>query len=440
MRPYTPRIVDAELDELQASLPAIALEGPKGVGKTATAERRAGSVFRLDDPAQRSIVEAEVTLPLASDPPVLIDEWQRVPAIWDAVRRAVDDGAAPGRYILAGSALPDETREEAKTHSGAGRIVSVRMRPLSLAERGLAQPTVSMRDLLRGTRPRVSGVTDVRLEDYAHEIVRSGFPGLRGLRGRALRAQLDGYLTRIVDRDFVEAGHRVRKPDALRRWMTAYAAATATVTTLEKIRDAATSGDGATSTRATTQGYRSVLERLWILEPMPGWLPSRNHLERLSQAPRHHLADPALAARLLGADEGALLSGTVSPLFSPDATTGKASGTAPREGTLFGQFFESLVTQSVRVYAQAHEAGVRHLRLHDGRHEVDLIVERPDHRVLAIEVKLSATIDDTAVEHLKWLQEKMGPDLLDAVVISSGPQAYRRRDGIAVVPAVLLGP
>ena len=298
----------------------------------------------------------------------------------------------------------------------------------------------SVYPVLAGTRPPVSGITDVGLADYANEIVRSGFPGFRQLQGRALRAQLDGYLTRIVDRDFVEAGHRVRKPDALRRWMTAYAAATATVTTLERIRDAATSGDGATSTRLTTQTYRSVLERLWILEPMPGWLPSRNHLERLSQAPRHHLADPALAARLLGADEGALLSGTVSPLFSPEATTGKVPATAPRDGTLFGQFFESLVTQSVRVYAQAHEAIVRHLRLHDGRHEVDLIVERPDHRILAIEVKLSGTIDDNAVEHLKWLQKKMGPDLLDAVVISSGPQAYRRRDGIAVVPAVLLGP
>ena len=440
MRPYTPRIVDAELDELQAGLPAIALEGPKGVGKTATAERRAASVFRLDDPAQRSIVEADVTLPIGSDPPVLIDEWQRVPAVWDAVRRAVDDGAPPGRYILAGSALPDETREEAKTHSGAGRIVSVRMRPLTLAERSLAQPTVSMRDLLAGTHPRVSGVTDVGLEDYAREIVRSGFPGFRQLHGRALRAQLDGYLTHIVDRDFVEAGHRVRKPDALRRWMAGYAAATATVTTLEKIRDAATSGDGVTSTRATTQGYRDVLERLWILDPMPGWLPSRNHLKRLTQAPRHHLADPALAARLLGVDEGALLSGTVSPLFVPEALTGKVSDTAPRDGTLFGQLFESLVTQSVRVYAQAHEAIVRHLRLYDGRHEVDLIIERPDHRVLAIEVKLSGTINDSAVEHLQWLQEKMGPDLLDAVVISSGPQAYRRQDGIAVVPAVLLGP
>ena len=440
MRPYTPRIVDAELDELQASLPAIALEGPKGVGKTATGERRAASVFRLDDPAQRSIVEADVTLPLGSAPPVLIDEWQRVPAVWDAVRRAVDDGAPGGQYILAGSALPDDTREEAKTHSGAGRIVSVRMRPLALAERGLGQPTVSMRDLLTGTRPRISGVTEIHLEDYAREVVRSGFPGLRQLQGRALRAQLDGYLTHIVDRDFVEAGHAVRKPDALRRWMAAYAAATATATTLEKIRDGATSGDGVTSTRKTTLEYRDVLERLWILDPVPGWLPSRNHLERLTQAPRHHLADPALAARLLGADEGALLSGMVSPLFVPEASTGKVPATAPRDGTLFGQLFESLVTQSVRVYAQAHEAVVRHLRLYDGRHEVDLIVERPDHRVLAIEVKLSAAINDHDVEHLTWLQEKMGADLLDALVISSGPQAYRRQDGIAVVPAALLGP
>lgn len=220
--------------------------------------------------------------------------------------------------------------------------------------------------------------------------------------------------------------------------MAAYAAATATVTSLEKIRDAATSGDGQTASRLTTHGYRDVLERLWILEPMPGWLPSRNHLERLTQAPRHHLADPALAARLLGADEGALLSGAISPLFDPGPPTANAAATAPRDGTLFGPLFESLLAQSVRVYAQANEATVRHLRTHDGRHEVDLIVERSDHKVLAIEVKLGGTINDQDVRHLRWLQAKQGPDLLDVVIISTGSTAYRRRDGIAVVPAALL--
>ena len=435
MSHYTPRILDGELDELLGALPAVALEGPKGVGKTATAERRVTSVFRLDSPAQRQIAEADPTVLVTAPPPVLIDEWQHVPAVWDAIRRAVDDGAAPGQYILAGSAAP----AEAPTHSGAGRIVTVRMRPLALAERGLGPATVRLRDLLSGRRAPVSGHSTVDLAGYAREVITSGFPGVRRLRGRALRAQLDGYLARVVDRDFVEQGHPVRKPDALRRWLTAYAAATATTTSLDKIRNAATSGDGETTAKTTVQAYRDVLERLWLIDPVPGWSPSRNQFTRLTQAPRHHLADPALAARLLGVDEDALIGGATSPLFDISASGGGiASRTAPRDGTLFGQLFESLVTLSVRVYAQSAEARVRHLRGHDGRHEVDLIVERDDQKVLAMEVKLSATVDDHDVRHLLWLREQLGGDLLDAVVISTGTHAFRRADGVAVVPAALL--
>jgi predicted AAA+ superfamily ATPase len=174
--------------------------------------------------------------------------------------------------------------------------------------------------------------------------------------------------------------------------------------------------------------YRAVLERLWLVDPVPGWLPSRNYMARLTQAPKHHLADPALAARLLGVDEHALLTG------------GATSVLIPRDGTLFGHLFESLVTLSVRVYAQAAEARVSHFRTREGRQEVDLIVERADQRVLALETKLSATVEDDDVRHLRWLQEQLGPDLLDAVVVTTGPHAYRRADGVAVVPAALLGP
>jgi predicted AAA+ superfamily ATPase len=174
---------------------------------------------------------------------------------------------------------------------------------------------------------------------YAREIITSGFPGLRHLQGRALRAQLDGYLGHIVDRDFLEQGHPVRKPDVLRRWMTAY---------------------------------------------------------------------------------------------SPKINT-------PRDGTLLGQLFESLVTLSVRVYAQGAEARVRHLRTKDGRQEIDLIVERADQRVVAIEVKLSATVTDDDVRHLVWLRQQIGDEMLDAMIVTTGTHAYRRPDGIAVVPAVLLG-
>ncbi len=424
MPEYIRRIVDDELDELLSELPAVALEGPKGVGKTASAERRVATRFRLDVPAQRALAAADPEVLLSAQPPILIDEWQYVPAVWDAVRRAVDRDATPNRFLLAGSAVPTAP----PTHSGAGRIVSVRLRPLALSERGLTDAPVSLADLLGGSRPPVSGKTAMGLREYAHEIVRSGFPGLRHLSGRALRAQLDGYLARIVDRDFVEQGYAVRRPDALRRWMGAYAAATATNTSLAKIRDAASSGEGHVPTKVTTGAYRDVLSRLWITDPVPGWLPSRNQLARLTQAPKHHLADPALAARLLGVDEGALLTGV----------TGGALG--PRDGTLLGQLFESLVTLSIRAYAQAGESVVRHLRTKEGRQEIDLIVERPDQRILAIETKISPAVTDDDVRHLLWLQDELGDDVLDLVVVTTGSHAYRRPDGVAVIPAALLGP
>ena len=422
--PYLRRIVDSELDELVPALPAIALEGAKGVGKTETALQRAATVHRLDDPAQRVIAEAAPGRLLEGTRPVLLDEWQRVPPVWDGVRRAVDAGAAPGSFLLTGSASPVHP----PTHSGAARVVTVRMRPLSLAERDLTESTVSLRKLLSGGRPDVRGTTDVSLSDYTREIVGSGFPGLRHLSGRPLRAQLDGYLRRIVDTDFEEMGREVRRPQLLQRWMAAYAAATATSTSYETIRDAATPGEADKPAKTTTIPYRDVLERLWIVDPVPAWMPTRNPVTRLTRSPKHHLVDPALAARLLGVGEDALLSGQ------------DAGPPVPRDGTLLGHLFESLVTLSVRVYAQAAEAGVGHLRTAGGQQEVDLIVERDDRRIVAVEVKLSGAVDDRDVRHLKWLRERLGEDLLDAVVVTTGPQAYRRMDGVAVVPAALLGP
>ncbi|HYL28916.1 MAG TPA: DUF4143 domain-containing protein [Gemmatimonadales bacterium] len=423
MEPYIRRVIDTELDALLPQLPAVALEGPRGVGKTATAERRVRTVFRLDTPDHRALAGADPTVLLAHPGGVLLDEWQHVPAVWDAVRRAVDDGAGPGSYLLAGSAVP----QNLPTHSGAGRIPTLRMRPLALSERGLTTPTVSLGELIQGRRPAIQGTTTIRLADYVEEILASGLPGIRRFTGRARRLQLDSYLARLVDRDFEEQGHPVRRPALLQRWIAAYAAASATTATFEAIRAAATSGDGVTPTRPSVLAYRAVLERLWILDPVPGWRPSRNHLGRLTESPKHHLADPALAARLVGVDEQALLGTAPQP-------------TSVRDGTLLGQLFESLVTLSVRVYAQAAEATVRHLRTYNGRHEVDLIVETGAHRVLAVETKLSGTVNDDDVQHLRWLQNELGDELLDAVVVTTGSHAYRRPDGVAVVPAALLGP
>lgn len=422
---YRRRVVDSELDELIVGLPALVLEGAKGVGKTATASRRAETIHGLDDPVQRKIAIADPSRLLNGPGPVLIDEWQYVPESWDLVRRAVDAGAAPGRFLLTGSALGIGLT----THSGAGRIVSVRLRPLSLAERGLATPTVSLKTLLTGAKAPIEGHTVCALEDYTREIVASGFPGLRGLRGRVRRAQLDGYLLRIVDRDFAELGRPVRNPAVLRRWMTAYAAASSTSASFETIRDASTSGHGEKPAKSTTIPYRDALERLWILDPVPAWLPTRNRIARLSAPPKHQLADPALAARLLGVGAGSLLDGIAPP-----------SPSVPRDGTLLGALFESIVTLSTRVYAQASEASVKHLRTASGAREIDLIVERADGRIIAIEVKLARDPTERDTRHLKWLQGQIGDTLLDAILITTGEYAYRRKDGIAIIPAALLGP
>lgn len=421
---YLPRIVDQQLDEMISELPAISIDGAKGVGKTATARRRAASEARLDDPDELTLLTADHARVERMASPALVDEWQRYPPVWDLVRRSVDRDPSPGRFLLTGSASP----ADAPMHSGAGRIVRLRMRPMSLTERQLVEPSVSLAELLSGHRPAVSGDSPIGLATYTEEIVRSGFPGVRTFSGVGVRDLLEGYLAQIVERDFPEQGHPVRRPATLRAWLTAYAAATAGTASQNVIMDAATPGTGDKPAKTTTTAYRDVLTRLWILDPVPGWLPTRNHFTRLQQAPKHHLCDPALAATLLGVDAEALLT---QPAARPSI---------PRDGPLLGALFESLVTLSVRVYGQRSRATVHHLRTQKGDREIDLVLARGDGRVLAIEVKLSASVTDNDVRHLRWLREKMGDDLLDAMVLTTGRAAYRRPDGIAVIPAALLGP
>jgi predicted AAA+ superfamily ATPase len=265
------------------------------------------------------------------------------------------------------------------------------------------------------------------LADYAEEIVASGFPGLRSLSSRALRFQLDSYLRNAVDRDVPEQGLAVRKPEAMLAWLRAYAAATSSTASYTRLLDAATPGQSDKPSRSTSVAYRDVLAALWLLDPLPAWGPPGNPLARLAQAPKHHLADPALAARLLGLSAGSLLDGDGVPI-------------GPQAGTMLGHLFESLATLCVRVPAQAADATVGHLRTRNGDHEIDLVVVRDDRKVLAIEVKLAASVDERDVRHLRWLGQSLGDTLLDAVIINTGPNAYRRADGIGVVPLGLLAP
>ena len=206
-------------------------------------------------------------------------------------------------------------------------------------------------------------------------------------------------LTRIVERDFPEQGRQVRAADTLRRWLAAYAAATSTTASYNTLLRAATPGETQQPAKTTTIAYRDILNQLWLLDPVPAWSPGTALLARLGQSPKLHLADPALAATLLGSDAPSLLAG--------DAPRGY-------QGVLVGALFASLVTLSLRVHAQAAEATVSHLRDRNGSHEIDLVVAGRDHRLVALEVKPGGVVTTSDVKHLTWLREGLG----DAVATS----------------------
>lgn len=413
---YLKRALDRRLDALLPEVPAIAIDGAKGVGKTATALQRADTAWMLDRPETQCIAGADSDFATVPAGTFLLDEWQKVPSVWDAVRRQVDAGALAGRFLLTGSATPFNA---SGTHSGAGRVLSLRMRPMALFERGITEPSVSFGGLLMNPHQEITGHTDFALPDYCRAIARSGFPGIMGKSAEVTQELLDSYLRLIIDRDLPDYGATVRRPEVLRRWLTAYAAASSQTTSYANLLDATTGGDGTQPAKTTTITYREHLSALWILDPVPGWIPAGTALKRLQQAPKHQLADPALATRLLNLNETTLLGA--------------------RGQQYLGQLFESLAALSVRVAAEACRARVFHLRTRNGDREVDLIVEGAGGEIAGVEVKLANAIDDHDVRHLRWLRERLPGHEPLLMVLNTGTQAYRRPDGIYVIPLALLG-
>lgn len=413
------RAIDDALDELLPQLPAILLDGPKAVGKTTTAIQRSKSTKKLylQQDLERAALSPDWLL--EGEKPILLDEWQKLPQSWELVKESVDSDFSGGQFLLTGS-LPDSG-----THSGAGRITSLRMRPLGFSERGLEKPSVSLGALLDG-QSDVSGATSFSGEQYADEVARSGFFSMRTKTGNALMVALDGYLERIIDTDVKEVGLNARRPATLAAWLRAYAAATATTASWETIRDAASSGSESAPTKATTLPYRDALTRLRILDELPAWIPSRNHFTRVGSASKHYLADPALALRLLGMSASQL---TDAPGFEQTAY----------DKPLFGRMFEALAALTVRGLAEAKFAKVMHFRDAKGAHEVDLIVQRSDGKVLAIETKLSEVVSPQDFKHLHWLSDQLGDELVGKVLIYAGKEAYTAQ-GVSVVPLALLGP
>lgn len=417
MPAYIPRVADAELADRLSATGAVVIEGPKASGKTETARRAAASEVLLDvDEQAREAVAVDPTLVLDGPTPRLIDEWQLAPALWNHVRRAVDERGAPGQFILTGSAVP---ADDIVRHTGAGRLTRLRMRPMSLFEAGVSSGEVSLAALLSGKPPRC-GDAELSTADIAREVSVGGWPGLRHLsEDRALRAVRD-YLEEIRRVDVGRLEGSRRDPERVGRLLRSLARNVAThvaATTLA----ADTGGADGPLRPETVSGYLQALVRLMIVEDQPAWAPHVRSRYVLRRAVKRHFVDPSLAVAALRAGPDRLLG---------DLRT-------------LGLLFESLVVRDLRIYGQAADAQV--LQYRDSSDlEVDAIIETADGRWAAFEVKLGhGQVEDGAATLARFAKridtDRCGEPASLAVIVGSG-YGYRREDGIDVIPIGALGP
>ncbi|MEI6363875.1 MAG: DUF4143 domain-containing protein [Actinomycetes bacterium] len=413
---YLPRVVDGELDEALSTSGAVLLEGPKACGKTQTGLQRAASSVRFDvDAAARASVLVDPSLALEGASPRLLDEWQYAPEVWDAVRRAVDERGEPGQFVLTGSAVP---ADEASRHTGAMRILRLVMRPMTLAESGLGTPAVSWAAIASGESVRAAdpGVT---VRDVARMVARGGWPGNLELSDARAGRQLRGYLAEIARVDLRQVEGIRRDPQTILRLLRSLARNTGTPASVAGISRDVNGADGVIKAE-TISGMIAGLSRLMVVEDLPAWAPSLRSRTRLRAAPVRHFVDPSLGVAAVGADSARLLG----------------------DLQWFGFLFEGLVLRDIRVFSQVLDARTYHYRDESGL-EADIVIEFPDGRWIAVEVKLGQAHVDQAAANLIKLRERVDTassgDPVGLVVVTATGSAYTRPDGVHVVPAASLG-
>ena len=415
---YIPRIADRELADRLSAFGAVLIEGPQWCGKTTTARRAAASELLVSDPANdfgnRALAELDPALAVEGASPRLIDEWQEVPKLWDAVRFECDRRGGAGHFVLTGSATPREASRP--MHSGAGRFARMRMGTMTLFESGDSDGSASLSAMLEGDAPRGAGSLDLR--GIAVLVARGGWPSAVGSGADAALALAREYVDTVAEIDVSEVDGVRRDPARVRSVISSLARNESTLASLKTV----VADLGGTVTRQTAASYISALSRIHFVDDVPAWDPALRSPVKLRSAPKRHLADPSLAAAALGTGEGALLA---------DVKT-------------LGLLFESLVLRDLRAYAGA--IGGRLFHYHDASDlEADAVVEIPDGRWAAFEVKLGTGGVAEGARSLAALRDKMSsagnrpPDLM-CVVVGTGLPAHTTREGVRVVPVDLLGP
>ena len=395
------------------------IEGARACGKTATGIQHSNSALRLDiDDAARALAALDPALVLEGARPRLIDEWQLEPRIWNRVRHEVDEQAAPGQFILTGSATPSD---DITRHSGAGRILRVRMRPMSLAESEHSSATVSLAAIMDGASI-ASARSPLTVSALADRIAVGGWPALQQLAPADAQRILRSYLDDVARADvqLIDTAASRRDPVRLGRIMTSYARHISSAASLSTIA-ADTAESGSREINAdTARVYLDLLQRVMVVEEQPSWGPHLRSRDIVRKAAVRHFADPSLAVAALGASEQRLL----------------------RDPSTMGLLFESLVVRDLRIYAQALNGDVLHYRDSAGA-EADAVVQLRDGRWAMFEIKLGDGQVDAAAASLTKLEKKLDISRIGApaakVVITGGQYAYTRPDGIVVVPLGCLG-
>lgn len=405
---YLRRLVDPHIEAVLQAFPAVMLTGPRAAGKTTTARRHAQTIVRLDRENEAAAFEADPDAALASLlEPVLLDEWQAVPGVLGAVKRAIDDAAGAGRFLLTGSVNAVLTGE---AWPGTGRILTLHME--GLTQRELVHAIAAT--------PFVERLATAGSDSSATFQLPADPPDLRGYVDLALRGGLpepalnldpsgamiwfEGYLSQLLTRD--ASGLDRRDPVLLRRYFEAVALNTAGLPsrrTLAEVADV----DG-----RTAHAYDRLLANLFVLEELPAW--SGNRLKRLTRGAKRYVADPALAAAALRLDGAAVM----------------------RDGNLLGRLIETFVVAQLRAEAQLGPRAARlyHLRDRNGRREIDIVAELAGGDVVAIEIKATSAPTPSDARHIEWLREELGARFRAGAVLHTGPRAFQLSDHVVALP------
>lgn len=387
-RDYAPRVIDERLDYLLSVAGAVVIEGPRACGKTMTAVNAARSAIFLDTAEAQELLVVDPQLVLNGEVPRLIDEWQVDPQVWNRVRREVDFRSQDGQFILTGSAVPDD---DSTRHTGAGRFLRLRQRTMTWFERGLSEERVSLAELFAG-RQVVSRLEKPNIEDVLNNVCVSGFPAHIHRSAEDTAVQMSAYAEEVSRTDVRVLADLRHDPETIMQLMRALARGTATEVTFKTIAsDLATVAP--TIRPETVAKYVSLLERLFVVEAVKPWSGKLRSKANMRRSSKYHLADPALSAALLGATPERLLQ---------DLETA-------------GFIFESAVLHDLAVYVEALGGHIRHYRDSNGN-EIDAILELPDGRWGAVEVKLGGGAAQKASEDLTRIA---------SIIDASQPPAFR---------------